>query len=215
MGTAPATSLALAELALLALGRGDVDTAVSHSWGARDLIETVHLQGYATSVLPYAVASRVALAEGDHLRARRFAQEAAEGRTMLTIASPALALQARIQLAWSALGLFEVDDAQVYLAESADLVRDCGDMGSLAADLEEAGEQLNMLRLRPGAPPLSPAEARLLPLLATQLSFQEIGERLHISRNTVKTEVISIYRKLGVTSRSAAVDTSRDLGLLA
>ena len=49
---------------------------------------------------------------------------------------------------------------------------------------------------------LTPAELRLLPLLATYLSFREIGENLFVSRNTVKTQAISVYRKLGVSSRS-------------
>ena len=43
--------------------------------------------------------------------------------------------------------------------------------------------------------------------------MQEIGERLHISRNTVKSELISLYRKLGVSSRSEAVARADDLGL--
>ena len=61
---------------------------------------------------------------------------------------------------------------------------------------------------------LTAAELRLLPLLATHLSFQEIGEHLFLSRNTVKTEAIAIYRKLGATSRSAALERAVELGLL-
>ena len=37
---------------------------------------------------------------------------------------------------------------------------------------------------------------------------------LFLSRNTVKTQVISIYRKLGVSSRNEAVDRLVELGLL-
>ena len=46
------------------------------------------------------------------------------------------------------------------------------------------------------------------------LSFPEIAAELFVSRNTVKSQVLSIYRKLGVSSRSKAVDRARDLGLL-
>ncbi len=35
-----------------------------------------------------------------------------------------------------------------------------------------------------------------------------------MSRNTVKTHAVSIYRKLGVSGRSAAVERARALGLL-
>ena len=61
---------------------------------------------------------------------------------------------------------------------------------------------------------LSNAELRLLPFLVTHLSFPQIGERLYISRHTVKTQAISIYRKLGVSSRSEAVRVAREMHLL-
>ena len=53
----------------------------------------------------------------------------------------------------------------------------------------------------------------LLPLLSTRLSFREIGEQLHVSRNTVKTQAIACYRKLGVSSRNEAIDRAAELGL--
>ena len=61
---------------------------------------------------------------------------------------------------------------------------------------------------------LTPAELRLLPLLATHLSFREIGDRLFVSRNTIKTQAISVYRKLGVSSRSGAIARAHELGLV-
>ena len=61
---------------------------------------------------------------------------------------------------------------------------------------------------------LSPAELRLLPYLQTHLTIREIGERLFVSRNTVSSEVGSIYRKLGVSSRNDAVQQATAIGLL-
>ena len=66
----------------------------------------------------------------------------------------------------------------------------------------------------PGASALTAAELRLLPLFSTHLSFPEIAAELFVSHNTVKAQVTSIYRKLGVSSRSEAVGRARDLGLL-
>ncbi|MGH8840070.1 MAG: response regulator transcription factor, partial [Jiangellaceae bacterium] len=66
----------------------------------------------------------------------------------------------------------------------------------------------------PGPTALTAAELRLLSYLPTHLSFREIGERLFVSTNTVKTHAISIYRKLGVSSRTDAVMRARDIGLL-
>ena len=63
-----------------------------------------------------------------------------------------------------------------------------------------------------GTSSLTTAELRLLPLLPTHLSFAEIAEQLYVSRHTVKSQVTSVYRKLGVSSRSAAVDLLAELG---
>ena len=65
-----------------------------------------------------------------------------------------------------------------------------------------------------GGSTLSPAELRLLPLLQSYLSFKEIGQRLGISSNTVKTEAMSIYGKLGASTRSEAVEQAIAAGLL-
>ena len=65
-----------------------------------------------------------------------------------------------------------------------------------------------------GGSPLSPAELRLLPYLQTHLTYREIAERLFVSRNTVSTEVSSIFRKLGASSRGEAVQRATSIGLL-
>jgi LuxR family transcriptional regulator, maltose regulon positive regulatory protein len=52
---------------------------------------------------------------------------------------------------------------------------------------------------------LTTAELRLLPLLLTHRTFAEISERFNVSPHAVKTQAISVYRKLGASSRSQAV----------
>jgi LuxR family transcriptional regulator, maltose regulon positive regulatory protein len=52
-----------------------------------------------------------------------------------------------------------------------------------------------------------------VPLLSTHLSFREMGERLHISQHTVKSQALSVYRKLGVSSRSQAIQCIQQTGL--
>ena len=61
---------------------------------------------------------------------------------------------------------------------------------------------------------LTAAELRIIPLLATHLSFPEISAELFLSLNTIKSQAYSLYRKLGVASRSQAVARSRELRLL-
>ena len=66
----------------------------------------------------------------------------------------------------------------------------------------------------PGASSLTAAELRILPLLATHLSGPEIAAELFLSPHTIKSQQLSLYRKLGVASRSQAVTRSREVGLL-
>ena len=61
---------------------------------------------------------------------------------------------------------------------------------------------------------LTSAELRILPLLLTHLTLAGIADRLFLSRHTVKAQVWSMYRKLEVHTRSAAVTRARELGLL-
>jgi LuxR family transcriptional regulator, maltose regulon positive regulatory protein len=62
--------------------------------------------------------------------------------------------------------------------------------------------------------PLTESETRVLRLLATDLSKQEIGNELYVSVNTVKTHVKHLYAKLDVRARRQAVERARALGLL-
>jgi LuxR family maltose regulon positive regulatory protein len=86
---------------------------------------------------------------------------------------------------------------------------------ALATRFTEWAERLKAALVEAeGVGELTPAERRVLAELATHRSLEEIGQQLYLSRNTVKTHTISIYRKLGVSGRSAAVGRARALGLL-
>src|SRR5215217_6125181 len=61
---------------------------------------------------------------------------------------------------------------------------------------------------------LSPGELRVLRYLPTNLSRPEIASELSVSLNTVGTHLRSIYAKLQVRDRSAAVQRARELRLL-
>jgi len=63
------------------------------------------------------------------------------------------------------------------------------------------------------AAPLTPAELRILRLLPTS-TYLQMAETLYVSRNTVKTHLRSIYQKLGVESRSQAIERAVELRLL-
>jgi len=60
---------------------------------------------------------------------------------------------------------------------------------------------------------ITPREHEILGLIATGLSNREIGERLFVSENTVKTHSSRLFEKLGVNRRVQAVVRARELGL--
>jgi len=92
------------------------------------------------------------------------------------------------------------------------------DPGRLPAIAAAVEQDLATARAKAGSRPVveepTPAELAVLRGLATGLSQREIGVRLYISMNTVKTHTRELYRKLGVTSRADAVARAGALGLL-
>jgi LuxR family maltose regulon positive regulatory protein len=60
--------------------------------------------------------------------------------------------------------------------------------------------------------PLSPRELDVMRLLATDLDGPDIARQLFVSLNTLRTHTKSIYSKLGVNNRRAAVRRAADLG---
>jgi two-component system nitrate/nitrite response regulator NarL len=70
------------------------------------------------------------------------------------------------------------------------------------------------LRAHDDRPALSARERDVLKLAATGCSAPEMGRRLHLGAGTVKTHLQSLYRKLGVSDRAAAVAEAMRQGLL-
>ena len=90
------------------------------------------------------------------------------------------------------------------------------DLGTLTGEARALRARLSEERgpSVPGPSALTAAELRILPLLATHLSYPEIATELFLSKHTIKFQAHSLYRKLGATSRSQAVTRSRTLALL-
>lgn len=61
---------------------------------------------------------------------------------------------------------------------------------------------------------LTNREHEILGLIAEGLSNREIGERLFVSENTVKTHSSRLFEKLSVNRRVQAVQKGKDLGLI-
>ena len=204
-----ATTLALTQLAGVAMERGDWSLASVHARRARSIAMVNGLDEQAAGAAADAVNARIAAHHGATEQARVDATHARRLRTLLTPAAPWLALRVRLDLIRVDLALGDGGGARTLLAEVREILQRRPDMGSLVDEAAELEGRVKSLRGgEPGATTLTLAELRLLPLLTTHLSFREIGERLFVSQNTVKTQAISIYRKLEASSRSEAVALS-------
>jgi len=207
--------VALAERSILALAREDWSQAEILAERARSIARRAWLEEYVTSVLLYAAAARVAIHRGDLARAREDLARAQRLRPQITYALPFYAVQTRLELARAYLALSDAAAARTMLREVDELLQRRPDLGILRRQAEELRARLDALRVDTvGASSLTAAELRLLRLLGTHHSFPAIGEQLYLSRHTVKSHAMSIYRKLGVSSRSEAIQRARDLGLL-
>jgi LuxR family maltose regulon positive regulatory protein len=215
-GATIAASIALAERSILAMEREEWIEAESQAERARSAVREAHLDDYVSSVLVYAAAARVAIHRGDARQAHEDLARAQRLRPQLTYVLPVFAVQARLELVRAYVALTDVAGARTVLREADDVLRRRPHLGILARQADELRSQLGNIRAEViGASSLTAAELRLLPLLSTHYSFREIGERLHLSPHTVKSQAMSVYRKFGVSSRSQAIDRARVLGLLA
>ena len=205
-----------AALALLAMDGGRWDEASDGVARAIALVEEYRMYDYAPSVLAFAAAARLALHNGAVDELDRELTRAMRARPSSTYAFPFLAVRSRLQLAKVYVARSDHATARHLLREIDDVFGHRPDLGTL---VDEVGDFRALLAAGAGAPaaggpPLTPAELRLLPYLQTHLTIAEIGERLFVSRNTVSSEVASIYRKLGVSSRNDAVERATVIGLL-
>jgi LuxR family transcriptional regulator, maltose regulon positive regulatory protein len=210
-------AVALCEQALLAMARGQWDRAEVLAGRARSVLHRAGVEESYMTPLICALRARAAMHRGDAAAARRELVSAQHLRPLLTYALPYLAVQARIELARVHLALADQAGARTLMREVDDVLKRRPGLGTLAGEAQALWDQLSRERGSsvPGASALTTAELRLLPLLSTHLSFPEIAQEMFLSRHTIKSEANSIYRKLGVSSRSQAVSRSLELGLLA
>jgi LuxR family maltose regulon positive regulatory protein len=125
-----------------------------------------------------------------------------------------------IQLAGVRRRLRRHAEARALARHARQVIAACPDPGMLRELLARLERSLQLSvdpaseRPLPVEAELSERELTILRLLASKLSQREIGSELYISLNTVKGHVRNIFRKLGVSTRTDAVERGRALDLI-
>ena len=208
--------LCLAQLALLAVDEDDWEQAALLSSRARAQVERVGLDEYPICALVYAVSALVRAHRERVEPAQEDRRRAVKLLAALTGGPPWHEIEARVALARATLRLGDVVATRALLADASRLERALPDAPVAAAWIEESRAHADTFAVSSlvGPASLTTAELRVLRMLPTHLSFREMGLRLQVSSNTIKTHAHAVYRKLDASSRSEAVVRARDMGLV-
>ena len=235
LASVEAARLALAGTGSVLLARADeLEASLRLSLG--DLRSPAELASKLPAARRGLLLAKIALAVGDHHAAQEHLQSPALGNP-----TPRRALMCQILLAAAAIERGDPMAASILggalqtarrggflntVVTAAPQVTNYLIVDSAQARPDPFTEQLiaAALQVRAAQPvasrsrrvlvePLTAAELRVLKLLPTS-TYPQIAATLYISRNTVKTHLRSIYQKLGVASRSQAIERAADLRLL-
>jgi LuxR family maltose regulon positive regulatory protein len=216
MGSTDTIVICASELASLAMDGGEWHEAAGRLELALAAIDEKRMHDYVLCLSAFAGAARLSVHHGDLTEAHRQLTRAMRVRPSATYLLPFVAVRLRLQLAKVYFAIADPATARQLLREIDDIFSHRPELGTLVAEVEEFRRVLasSATSVTAGRLPLTPAELRLLPYLQTHLTASGIAERLFISGHTVKAEVKSIYRKLGVSSRNEAVQKALAIGLL-
>jgi LuxR family transcriptional regulator, maltose regulon positive regulatory protein len=216
LDVAPLRALTKAQLAALVIEDNDWDQAATLIASAEEIVAKHDLGESPAMSIVSCLSTLLAAKQGRADEARTKARRSMQMIALADNIAPWQAVQTRYQLARAHLILGGSTAARILLSEAQNNLTLTPDAVALRTRLDDAWQQVERspVSLNGGLSTLTTAELRVLQLLPTHLSFEQIGARLFISRNTVKTQAISAYRKLGVTSRTEAVERAEALGML-
>lgn len=200
---------ALAHLALLDLGAGDDEGAIQRSDAARLIADKYDLCDVVPMVVVYATSAVMAARTGDATAARSAVDITEVLLERLGHLAARTALLGHGLLAWTAA---VIKDPVLLSRHVTAAERACHREPDAVALIQRLTRVKAMAA--GGTRPLTAAELRLLPHLATHLSLLGISKELVIGRETAKSQAVSVYRKLGVSSRGEAVAEAKRIGLI-
>jgi LuxR family transcriptional regulator, maltose regulon positive regulatory protein len=212
----PSLVVARSTLALVAIERGRLVAAQGHAEKAKAAVGRIGTSRSWLGANASAALGSVLAAEGSLVEAERHLASAERFFTdeVATLHHAwLLVLLARVRL-----GRGRLDTAAETLRSARQALDELVDNGTVPALADEVERELEAAKGRSVSGELlelpSEAELAVLRLMATDLSTREIGERLFLSPNTIRSHRRALYHKLGVHSRTDAIARATELGLL-
>lgn len=206
---------ALSWLGLLALQSGDRQGAIRLVSEAGAVVRQHHLDQLVTGAVSMTMQALILALVGDRAAASAALQTARRLTGLAGGLGPWFGVVARLLQARTAALLGDGATARQLISEARPHLTPelaASSVGDMLADTEAT---LALMTDHGGAATvLTTTEMRVLQYLPSHLTLQQIGEQLYVAPATVKTHVLSIYRKFGVQSRSGAVAHAQALGLV-
>ena len=207
----------LSFLSFVAADEGHLEEAESRARAAQALVE--RLRQYRipqTSLAPIAL-GRALVERGRLEEAQKELESGLSARQMLPGLSPWPTLIGLLALAAVLSTRGDRVRAREVLVEARATLAPFGDDTGIFSELLEREERkLRRIKRRDGSldGELTERELDVLRLLVGVSSTRQMAESLYVAPSTVRTQVKSIYRKLGVSSRGAAVQEAHARELL-
>jgi LuxR family transcriptional regulator, maltose regulon positive regulatory protein len=209
-------TVCLSYLSIIAADEGRLDEAGWLAREARSQLSTFGVQGVPQSswvpiALGYMLAKR-----GDLVEAQAELESGLSVRRKLPDLSPWPTLIGLLALAQVYLARGDRGRAREALAEARTILERYPDSGIFPEILEREERGLRKGRQRDGSldGELTERELDVLRLLVGELPVTQIAQSLYVAPSTVRSQVKSIYRKLGASSREEAVEEGRLRGLI-
>jgi LuxR family maltose regulon positive regulatory protein len=206
----------LSFLSFVAADEGNLEEAESRACAAQALVERLRPYRIPQTSLASIALGRVLAERGRLEEAQKELESALSARRRLSGLSPWPTLIGLLALASVRSARGDRVGGRAALAEARAILEVYPDAGIFPELLEREERKLRARKPRDGQldGELTERELDVLRLLGGELSTRLMAQSLYVAPSTVRTQVKSIYRKLGVTSRGGAVEEAHTRGLI-
>jgi LuxR family transcriptional regulator, maltose regulon positive regulatory protein len=203
-------------LSLVATDEGRMGEAESLAREAVALVDRFGLQGVPQAALAYIALGRVLAERGNLADAQVELEKGLSDRPHVLAISPWGPLIGLLALAPVRAALGDRAGGRAVLKEAREILEAFPDAGMIPELLDRQERKLRARKLREGHldEELTESELDVLRLLSSELSTREMARSHYVAPSTVRSQIKSIYRKLGVSSRGEAVDEAHARGLI-